>query len=391
MRKIQKNHITSVGLAMLSTVMITGHSVSSQASTVVGISAGFGNHTCVVTSSGGAKCWGANEAGQLGNNDFAQSPVPVDVIGLAGGAAAISNGDEFSCALTTAGGVQCWGFNGNGQLGNPAFPDGSPVPIDVIGLTSGVASISTGEAHACAVTVAGGVKCWGFNGNGQIGNGTTVDSPTPVDVVGLASGISAVAAGFAHTCALTNSGGIKCWGMNGFSQFGDGTNVDSYTAVDAGLTGNVAAIAVGSFHTCGLSMGDVLECWGLNQNGQVGGGSTAQIEFTPTEVVLPHDHVLAVGTGARHTCALTPGPAKCWGSNDHSQLGDRSVTDRFAPVTVKGLGGNVRVIAGGEGHSCAITEEGGVKCWGWNIVGQLGDGTTIDSATPVKVIGLGDD
>ena len=391
MSNIDNDRFVRLALTFLVALLAPVYAASALSTSVVAISTGLGNHTCALTGARGVKCWGANEAGQLGNNSVSQSTIPVDVVGLASGVAAIANGDEFTCALTRAGGVKCWGANVNGQLGNPAFPDGSLTPIDVDGLTAGAAAISAGEGHACALTKAGGVKCWGFNGNGQLGNGTIVDSSTPVDVVGLGSGVKAVAAGYDHTCALTTMGGIQCWGFNGFGQFGNGTTVDSPTPVAAGLTAGVAAIAVGSFHTCGLSTGGVLKCWGLNQNGQLGSGSTAQFEDTPVEVTRLGSEVLAVSGGAFHTCALTEDHAECWGSNAYGQLGDGTTADRFTPVTVKGLGDDINHISAGGAHTCAITEDGGAKCWGWNFSGQLGNNTTINSSKPVAVYGLGGD
>ena len=389
----KNNGFTRVALTFVVSLLTPLYAASVHSANALAISTGFGNHTCALTGAGGVKCWGANEAGQLGDNTFSQSTIPVGVVGLASAVAAVANGDEFTCALTRAGGVKCWGANLNGQLGNSAFPNGSPTPVDVDGLTAGVAAISAGEAHACALTKTGGVKCWGFNGGGQLGNGTSIDSYTPVDVIGLGSGVKAVAAGYDHTCALTTHGGIKCWGFNGFGQFGNGSTVDSPTPVDGGLTTGVSAIAVGTFHTCGLSASRVLKCWGLNQNGQLGSGSTAQFEVTPVEVARLGNEVLAVSGGGLHTCALTVDHAECWGSNAYGQLGDGTTADRFTPVVVEGLGDddNHRISAGGA-HTCAITEDGGAKCWGWNFNGQLGDNTTINSVRPVAVFGLsGDD
>lgn len=384
------NDFVRFALTFVVALLAPVYAASVHSTNALAISTGFGNHTCALTGVGGVKCWGANESGQLGNNSFSQSTIPVDVLGLAGAVAAVANGDEFTCALTRAGGVKCWGANLNGQLGNSAFPNGSPTPVDVDGLTAGVAAVSAGEAHACALTKTGGVKCWGFNGGGQLGNGSSVDSFTPVDVTGLGSGVKAVAAGYDHTCALTTHGGIKCWGTNGFGQFGNGTTVDSPTPVNGGLTTGVSAIAVGTFHTCGLSTSRVLKCWGLNQNGQLGNGSTAQFEVAPVAVARLGNEVLAVAGGGLHTCALTTDHAKCWGSNAYGQLGDGTTADRFTPVAVQGLGDDdIHRISAGGAHTCVITEDGGAKCWGWNFNGQLGNNTTINSVRPVAVFGLG--
>ena len=189
--------------------------------------------------------------------------------------ASISIGANHSCALTTTGGAECWGYNFSGEVG-----DGSAViyrlgPTDVVGLTSGVASISAGTNSTCVVTTLGGVKCWGFNASGELGNGTTTDSNVPVDVTGLTSGVAQVSVGSGKACALTTLGGVKCWGS---SVLGNGTAATSNVPVDVtGPHSGVAQIAVGSSVTCArmLATGG-LKCWGLNGNGGVGNGTTTQ-------------------------------------------------------------------------------------------------------------------
>ena len=182
------------------------------------------------------------------------------VTGLSGGAA-VAAGGVHTCALTTSGGVLCWGYNGDGRRGDGTRTDRS-TPVAVTGLDSGAAAIAAGHDHTCAVTTPGGVICWGDNDHGQLGDGTRTDGSTPVAVVGLSSGVAAVAAGFDHTCAVTTPGGVMCWGWNYYGQLGDGTTTDLSTPVGVvGLSSGVVRVAVGAWHTCALTI-PVASCAG---------------------------------------------------------------------------------------------------------------------------------
>ncbi len=351
-----------------------------------------GAHTCALTTGGGVKCWGGNSFGQLGNGTTASSLSPVDVGGLGTGVAAVSAGGFHACALTTAGGVKCWGSNSFGQLGNGATVD-SQTPVDVSGLASGVAAISAGKYHTCAVTTVGGLKCWGNNVDGELGDRTTTARSTPVDTclnpacTAPITGIAAVSAGDFHTCALTTGGGAKCWGYDSYGQLGTGQICNPCTTpVDvSGLTSGVAAVSTGASHTCALTTGGGAKCWGYNSAGELGNGATAN-SSTPVNVSGLGSGVVSVSAGTDHSCALVSGGGvKCWGFNRYGQLGNGTTTNSSFPIDVSGLTSGVSAVSAGFDHTCALAVSGGVKCWGYNSSGQLGNGTSADSHTPVDV------
>jgi alpha-tubulin suppressor-like RCC1 family protein len=363
--------------------------VSGLGSGVAVLAAGH-HHTCVVTGMGGVKCWGMNFSGQLGNDSTVDSNIPVNVVGLDSGVIAVEAGDEHTCALTSSGGVKCWGWDGYGQLGNGTSSGSSSTPVDVVGLNSGVVAIATGGDHTCALTTTGSVKCWGLNGAGQLGDGTDDRSHVPIDVIGLSSGVIAVAAGDENTCAIINGGGLKCWGSNWAGQLGDGTSTNRKTPVDVvGLSSGVLAVSVGrNGHTCALITGSGMKCWGNNSSGELGNG-TMDRSATPSDVIGLAGGVSAIATGYSHTCALTiSGAAKCWGSNDDSQLGIGLSARRTIPGDVAGLDTNITSVDAGWWHTCAVTSVGGAKCWGDNNSGGLGDGSETNRNVPVDVSGL---
>ena len=355
------------------------------------ISAGYA-HTCAVTTSGGAKCWGDDSKGQLGDDAaLTKRPTPVDVYGLTSGVVSISAGTNHTCAVTTSGGLKCWGNDADGQLGNITGNTVKTTPEDVYGLTSGVVSVSAGWAHTCAVTTAGGVKCWGQDTVGQLGNDTTLSNmATPVDVQGLTSGVASVSAGAYHTCALLTSGGLKCWGYDSSGQLGnDGVATNKPTPVDVqGLTSGVVSVSAGGSHTCAITAGGGLKCWGLDTYGQLGNDIPIALKYTPVDVQGLTSGAARVSAGYTHTCAITTGGGlKCWGRDIYGQLGDdASLTDQPTPVDVSGLTSGVLSVSAGGHHTCALLASGGLKCWGLDTSGQLGDSTSLSNqATPVDV------
>jgi alpha-tubulin suppressor-like RCC1 family protein len=356
---------------------------------VLQVSAGY-FYSCALLSTGGVKCWGSNKYGQLGDNTATiEQLTPVDVSGLTSGVIGVSAGYYHACALLSGGGVKCWGYNGSGQLGDGTTTE-RRAPVDVSGLSSGVTALAAGGYHTCALLAGGGVKCWGANGTGQLGDGSTSQHNTPEDVKDLESGAIGLTAGALHTCALLESGGVKCWGFNGSGQLGDGTiaNRSKPTDVD-GLTSGATTVAAGYAHTCAALAAGGAKCWGYNLYGQLGDGTNTD-SLTPVPVSGLTTGVAALAAGGNHTCGrLTGGGLKCWGYNEDGQLGDGTTTDSSTPVDVGGLTSGAASVTAGGRHTCAGLESAGVKCWGNNDYGQLGDGTHTLSSTPVYVNGLG--
>ena len=227
-------------------------------------------------------------------------------------------GEDHTCALTTESGVKCWGDNRWGQLGNGTSTS-SAVPVDVSGLQSGVVRVTAGSKNNCALTIEGGVKCWGATGEGFILDGTNARY-YPEDIVGLQSGVKDVVSGGFHSCALTTSGGVKCWGDNDDYQLGDGTRSYRSTPVDArGLESNVELIVAGRYHSCALTKAGAVKCWGDNDYGQLGTGGWSP-NSTGYAVGLKSG-VTKLFSGGYHSCAETDNEIlKCWGDNKYGQL-----------------------------------------------------------------------
>lgn len=347
-----------------------------------------GLQSCVLTTAGSVKCWGSNAYGQLGDGTTTDRSVPVDVSGLTEGVVELSIGTGHTCAVTTTGGAKCWGYNFFGQLGNGSDMSSS-VPVDVTGLTSGVKAISVMEGHSCAVLITGEMKCWGWNNYGQLGNGTITSSSVPVNVSGLSSGVTAISTGTGHTCAVTATGGVKCWGDNSYQQLGDGTTTLRTLPVEvSGLSSGITAVSAGYHHTCALTTSSGLKCWGSNASGKLGAETNSSLS-PPVDVSGLTSGMFSITAGGNHTCALTnEGVAKCWGRNGFGQLGDGTKQDRFAPGDVSGLLNEVKSISAGEIHTCVLSNDNNLKCWGNNEMGQLGDGTKTNSTVAVNVIGF---
>jgi alpha-tubulin suppressor-like RCC1 family protein len=301
-------------------------------------------------------------------------------------------GAEHACVVVGDGTARCWGANFSGQLGDGTTTSSS-TPVTVKGLSNAVA-VSTGAISACALLADGTARCWGHNEDGQLGDGTTTRSLTPVTVKGLSNAVE-ISAGYTHSCALLADGTIRCWGYNFWGQLGNGELANrSLTPVTVKGISDAVAITSGYQHTCALLGDGTARCWGDNANGQLGDGTHGESydRPTPTPVtVFGLSGAVAINAGTSHTCAvLGNGTARCWGSNWDGQVGNGTTTNFVtSPEPVTGLS-NVVAISAGWFHSCATLSDGTGGCWGSNLFGALGDGTATNSSVPVRVVGVSD-
>lgn len=346
---------------------------------VTQLTAGDG-FTCALLETGSIRCWGQNDDGQLGDGTVVSRvrPPSADVVANVTDFAAIDAGAHHVCALRKNGGVRCWGANLSGQLGN----GNNTRSLDAKGpdvLADATAITGAGD-YSCALLATGKERCWGYNGSGELGDGTSgTNRSTPtVDVVGLSGAVS-----ISGSCALLNHGGMACWGEGTGGALGDGLGMNSSVPVDVLHLNTVSSIAAGTLHTCALAAGGV-HCWGSNAFGQCGDGRQARNTYEPPASPAQLD-AIAIGTGSTHTCALLgSGQVRCWGENHFGEVGDGTNTERLTPVDVAGLSGVVG-IAVGANHNCALLASGGIRCWGANASGQLGDGSRTDRPTPVDL------
>jgi alpha-tubulin suppressor-like RCC1 family protein len=332
-------------------------------------------HTCALTSSGGVRCWGRNFEGQLGDGTlyYSDKPPPTDVIA---DVQAIAAGSLHTCVLTTAGGVRCWGDNTKGQLGDGTTTSrGSPPTSDAI---SGVRAIHANNAHTCVILVDGGLRCWGDG----------VLTPPTQDIIG---GVAAVTSSSEHSCALMETGGVRCWGQNGSGQLGDGTTTATTAPPATDVLTGVRAVVAGEYFTCALTVAGGLRCWGRGASGMSG---ALGMEYDYADHYVPPDTdvldgIQGLSLGRRNGCVLTnAGAIRCWGDFYSGLRGDGynrdwSTAERITGEVLTGA----QVVVMGEGHTCALTISGGVRCWGDGSEGQLGDGRANYRAAPVWVTG----
>ena len=302
----------------------------------------------------------------------------------------VAQGAFHSCVVATDNRAYCWGDNSQGQLGDGTTASSS-TPVAVAGGLRFI-QLSLGYEHSCGVTVEQRVYCWGFNFDGQLGDGTSyptnITRLVPVPVQGNRR-FTQVRAGHAFTCGVTESKAAFCWGNNTFGQLGDATATKRPAPVRV-LGGHLwRRLESGDEHVCAVTTEQRAYCWGMGWWGQIGDG-TEQARGTPTAVAgtLRFLHITA---GGKHSCGITTTyRIYCWGDNNDGQLGDGTgwplVLKRLTPVAVVGDRRYDRVVAGSD-HTCGVTRNARALCWGWNGSGQLGNGTTTRSLSPGAVLG----
>ena len=299
----------------------------------------------------------------------------------------LAAGGAHACALTSAGTVYCWGWDGHNQLGDGTNWS-SGTPLKVAGL-AGVRQIDAGDQFTCAVIDDGTVRCWGNGMTGQLGDGLTHESSTPVLVQGVSHAVE-VAAGSGFACARTDAGAVWCWGLDDVGQLGQltVTGATHSTAIAVSLTSWAIDLTAGSAHACAVVWSGDVKCWGHNDAGQAGAAPSTS---RAPGVVAGLGSVVRVDAGAASTCALmVDSSARCWGSGANGRLGNGDTATSAAPVIVSGLLGATSLAVGFD-HACVSIVDGSAKCWGAYVSGQLGNGTGFldgaDATTPVAVTG----
>ncbi len=346
------------------------------------------HHSCALLSDSTVKCWGMNIYGQLGDGTTTDRTTPVSVQSLSS-VAKIASKAVHTCAVLSDQSARCWGYSSFGQLGDgSSYPTVyKSTPVELLH-DRRILDISLGGALTCAVLKDYSVICWGYNGD-QSFIGTSTHPPSA----------SSIAVGDYHSCAGLSDGTAKCWGSNGFGQLGDGTLTNKVNATTVlGLT-SVSKLSLGADHSCALLSDQTVWCWGVNHIGQLG---TGNLNHRSTANKLSSlSSVSQIATGYHHNCViLNDQTIRCWGDNYHGQLGNgksggsdtnSDATDTYdadidsnTPLQVPSLT-NVIEVSCGWHHTCVLLSDRTVKCWGRNLNGQLGNGTTTDSSVPVTV------
>jgi alpha-tubulin suppressor-like RCC1 family protein len=356
---------------------------------LVSVSAGS-YHTCGLSAGGNAHCWGANDWSQAG---FGQSlhlcpGVPCRrapaLVSPAISFARLSLGFVHSCGLGTDDFVYCWGSNTIGQMGRDLAFASSPEPLAVAG-NHLFSAIGSGANHSCAVTDQGAALCWGHNNRAQLGNHEVSFGDEPIEVYGGLV-FRSISGGEWHTCALTLESRPYCWGWNWFGQLGVDSTPGTADPVPVSGDLRLQSLSSGSQHTCGLDLDGVAHCWGRGLEGQLG---VDHVELVTEPVAVSGGLFFqSLSSGGRHTCAVAhDGTAYCWGEGAFGRLGNGSEARSATPVPVSGAEFRFTYVTAGFEHTCGLTTDGSVYCWGSNFAGQLGILEISPSTSPQLVLG----
>jgi alpha-tubulin suppressor-like RCC1 family protein len=361
--------------ATLPTVTSAAFNITSVTSGVFAQIGAGGSSTCAVAIAGKAYCWGAGNLGQLGNGGTGRFTTPSAVSGGLTFSYVSSGGlDSFSCGLTTAGAAYCWGYDDFGQLGNGSTTNNSTVPVAVNGNLTFTSLTVGSTGHACGLVAGGAAFCWGYNSTGQLGVGAVGFSTAPIAVSGGRTFTQLSAGESGETCGLATGGVAYCWGFNGDGELGNGTlaNANTPVAVSGGLT--FKSISAGFASTCALTIAGAAYCWGDNTYGELGNGSN-----TASKVPVAVSGGLtfqSLSVGDAYACGVTTsGAGYCWGYNGLGQLGIGTQIAHSTPTAIAG-GIVFASLSVSYATSCALTPAGAAYCWGDNGFGQVGNGAT---------------
>jgi alpha-tubulin suppressor-like RCC1 family protein len=360
---------------------------------------GGGAHACALLATGAMSCWGENGGGQLGTGDTTALLRPSPPLAFPEGFAprTLVLGNEHTCAISGDNHVECWGSNQAGQLGADATGDRYAPGPDLRLRGRPVRALAAGDDHTCAILDGGALKCWGRNSDGQLGVGDVAGRGDRAATMGddlpelaLGGPAIAVAAGAAHTCAVTGDGAVRCWGAGAAGQLGRGSPAGALVPPSTPVeTAAATAVVAGSDFSCALLEDGQATCWGAGARGQLGAGDTAD-RAAPAGAISFGAKATALAAGRRHACALLAGGGiACWGANDSGQLGLGDTRDRTQPSLLDAKPGRALALAAGGDTTCALLDGGAVGCWGANDSGQLGLGDAATRSTSADTVALG--
>lgn len=338
--------------------------------------------TCSLAPGGQVRCWGSDARGSVSTGLKLQL-TPADVVGLPRQVDLSSRSIDFACGLDALGKVRCWGTL------NETLRTTSDLPI---AFSTTALAISAGTGHLCALLEGGVIECLGSNGSGELGDGGTVGvgSDTPLRVGGLPEVPVAISAGAQHSCALLADRRVACWGEGSLRQLGVDLGSEFYSTTPQVQTAfsDVVEVGAGQYHTCARREDGSIWCWGgLNQRFAVlGNGDTADNTFVPTQVAGLPGPASAMSISDVGGCALVAGEGWCWGWNLHGPVGDGTSRIRHSAAKVLLPGVTLVQIEQRGLHTCARSDSNALYCWGWNITGQVGNGEKSFSTSPERVL-----